>query len=308
MKPICFIGVDAGGTSTTISAFLEDGKVIDEVKVGTGSPAVNYQVALENIENGLDLLYHQVNSTHEVAFIQLGISGLQSLTNVKALEDGFKEKYHTLVSIASDAEIALYSVIKDEKINGIVVLAGTGSAVFGKNNDKKLIIGGWGHLLTEQGSAYTLVRNACLKAINHFEKNGINSNFDQKLLKFLDFTSVFDFKPFFYQSHKNDIAKHAAFIKNEALKGDLEAIKLLEESGHFLADQVINLVNGLKFQEEVVLGLRGGFFKDASFIIKAMFDKLKVNKINFIYDETNEEPIIGAYYLAKIKYKGFSDV
>lgn len=303
MKSKCFICVDAGGTKTKIVVFSLEGKIIYDAIFGPGSPAVAKKQAFVNIEKGLDEVIQKINPSYEVAFIQMGVSGLGTVQNVSELETKYFKKYQVLVSIVNDAIIALYSIIQNKYQSGILVLAGTGSAVYGIKDGKTLLIGGWGHLLNEQGSAYALVRNTTLNAIDHFEKGLSFTPFEQKFMQYLGLKDIYGFKPFFYQNQKEDIAKHAVYIKGEAIKGDPYAISILEESGRFLADQVINLVKGLKLDSDAILGLRGGFFTDGDIIIKAMLKRLKNEKIKFILELKDVPPVIGAYYLALKHYQ-----
>ena len=56
----CFIGVDAGGTKTTIQAFTLNQQVITSIQLGVGSFANSLKEALHNIENGVRIVYNDV--------------------------------------------------------------------------------------------------------------------------------------------------------------------------------------------------------------------------------------------------------
>ena len=61
--PVCFIGVDAGGTKTTVEAFTLDRQVITSIQLGVGSFANSLKEALHNIENGVRIVYSDVKTS-----------------------------------------------------------------------------------------------------------------------------------------------------------------------------------------------------------------------------------------------------
>ena len=71
------IGVDAGGSSTKLALFLEDGTIVKKLKAKAGSSA-SVKSALENVEEGVLKLYEEVKDDYDLRYIVLGLSGLKA--------------------------------------------------------------------------------------------------------------------------------------------------------------------------------------------------------------------------------------
>ncbi|HHU24853.1 MAG: BadF/BadG/BcrA/BcrD ATPase family protein [Bacilli bacterium] len=300
----CFIGVDAGGTKTTIQAFTLNQQVITSIQLGVGSFANSLKEALHNIENGVRIVYNDVKNDYHVSYIVIGVSGLGAYSEVEKLHKEYEQQFNCPVEITSDTRVALYSITKGETSSGIIVLAGTGVAIFGQKGNQTQMIGGWGYLLHERGSAYAVVRNIILSAISHYEKGKPFTELEIALLNEMGVTQVADVKPLFYQqNHKEKIAQHAKFIKERAHQGDLQAVEELKQAGRDLAEQVHDCVNLLKLEPGTLLGHRGGFFTDGELIFQGFNEYLMKHDLHFTIVKPEANPIIGAYYLALEGYQ-----
>ena len=56
--------------------------------------------------------------------------------------------------------------------DGIVAIAGTGSIVYVRAGDVSHTVGGWGHLLSDEGSGYDMGRRALVAALRAFDRRG----------------------------------------------------------------------------------------------------------------------------------------
>jgi len=298
------IGIDAGGTKTLGVLFDSSGKEIVRFENGVGSPAVDKVKSLQNVEAVIGHLFNKLVSKDKLAIIQIGMSGMGilSLEEKQTFIESLEKTYKAKVSLENDAVIGLYSIIKDNYAEGVLVLSGTGSAVFGKNKDNQTMLsGGWGHLLNEQGSAFSIVSNAVLKIIADFEKNKELSTFQKKFLENFGIKDCFDIKKIWYHKSKNELAAYARFINEQALIKDEEALSLLKESGRSLGQYVLNLSKKLKLSDNFIVGFRGGFVNNAFGIKDAFVNYLKEHALKVVYETEEAEPIIGTFYLALTK-------
>jgi len=295
------IGIDAGGTSTKGVAYSVDGLVISSSIEACGSPAVEKEkVIWHHIQNVIDDLINKIDSKkYTLDFIQMGLSAFSIIDNVEEMEELFTKKYHVAVSIKSDTLIALYSVLKNEFENGVVILSGTGVAVYGKSNEDFALIGGWGHIIRELGSGYSTVLHTALSIIDAMESDAPLNSFQKNFLSYLKLCKIKDLKHLFYGYSKPDIAKHASFIKILAKTDDF-AYKLLYEEGKSLGAQAVKAVKKLKLDGNFVIGVRGGFIQNQNeALIEGITDVLKENKIENHLIVDDEEPIRGTYYMYK---------
>ena len=86
MKPY-FLCMESGGTKTLTCGIDLDGNIIYQYHNGVGSPAVDYELALKNIFEGIDNVYKALKENYELVFIQLGISGLGRIDDVESLKN-----------------------------------------------------------------------------------------------------------------------------------------------------------------------------------------------------------------------------
>jgi N-acetylglucosamine kinase-like BadF-type ATPase len=293
----CIIGVDAGGTKTQITAFTMDGQEIASGKYGVGSPAAIGNTALENIEKGLDDIYGKIQGRYEVSYIQMGISGLGVVREVSTLEKQLSAKYNAPVSMENDAVIALYSIIKNNYKQGILVLAGTGSSTLGVAEGKTMLVGGWGHLLGEKGSAFAVVQQATLNIISKTENKRDLSEFDKVFMKALNIEATSGFKQVFYQNTKDKVASYAHFINDMATTGDPDARQLLVDSGLWLASYVKSPFALLPFKGSVAIGFQGSFVCKALYVKETLLENLKRSGLDVTEVVSDSEPVVGAYYL-----------
>lgn len=302
--PVCFIGVDAGGTKTTVEAFTLDRQVITSIQLGVGSFANSLKEALHNIENGVRIVYSDVKNEYTVGYIVIGVSGLGAYSEVEKMHKEFEIQFNCPVEITSDTRVALYSITKGETSDGIIAVAGTGVAVFGQKGNQTQLIGGWGYLLHERGSAYAVVRNIILSAIKHYEKGQPLTELELALLKEMGVSRLVEVKPIFYQqNHKEKIAGYARFVKEMAHRGNLQAIEELKQAGRDLAEQVHDCQNLLQLEPGTLLGHRGGFFTDAEYIFQGFNEYLTAHGLHFKIVEPEANPIMGTFYLAWEGYK-----
>lgn len=295
------IGIDAGGTSSKGIAILEDGNVLCKSISGGGSLAVlDEDTIWRHIESVIDDIINQVDSNiYVLDFIQMGLSAFSIIDDVRKKEEYFMTKYKVEVSIKSDTLIALYSVLKDKFTNGVVAVSGTGVAVYGKHNDDFCLIGGWGHIIRELGSAYSLVLHLALKIIDNMETNTPLSEFEASFLEYLKSKNIVDLKHLFYGYSKSEIAEMAIYIKEQSSKYS-DAYNLLFDEGKMLGMQIVKAVKKIKLEDSFIIGLRGGFVqKSADVIVEGIKEILKKHSLDKYLVIDSEEPIYGTYYLYK---------
>lgn len=295
------ICVDAGGTSCKAAIFQKNGQILAKGFGKSGSPAVSTNWYI-HIDDAISNALSKINRNNfEIAFIQIGASGISALNSHQEIDLYFIDKYNCPCNITSDTLTALYSVLDENEQEGIVVISGTGVGIFGKNKDSKtMLIGGWGHLIREYGSAYSIVHIFCINLVNHYEETGELSVLEKLFLEKCGFTKVRDLNHLFYQKNKDEIASLSVFFKEEANKGNLDAIDLLKEQGYLLGRQVKNLMRFLNLPNKTKIGLRGGFLEiDGKYIIIGIKEYFKENNIELSFEKETKDQLVGVYQLAR---------
>lgn len=298
------IGVDAGGSSTKLALFLEDGTIVKKLKAKAGSSA-SVKSALENVEEGVLKLYEEVKDDYDLRYIVLGLSGLKanSKDSLEKLVSNLKAKTNLDVSLNPDTLLALYSFLKDEHEEGIVVISGTGHASFGLNEEgKSMMIGGWGYMIYEIGSAFSAVQDLIIKSVRHYEEGTVYP-LAQSLIKAIGLSTIDDLRVFMYHNDKKEIASYAYLITDGAKAGDKLALEILDDASKGIIRSIKLLVKHLELKETAILGFTGEYIKNSKILQELVLEKLQKEKIKLKYLEGSIDPICGAYYLAKQKGK-----
>jgi len=294
------IAIDAGGTKTKCSLIDHKKEVVYSMIGGSGSPAVDPK-ALDTIYNCIKEVYDLYCDKYNIKAIIMGVSGIFTVENRQEYVDTVASDFNTTAILESDALLALYSIVQDKYDEGLLVLAGTGTAIMGINKDKSFLASGWGQLLTERGSAYACVKDYVCQMINEYEMNGLISPFGRKLMNHLGYDDLQEFKKLFYRNTKDQVAQSSKFFYEEAEKGDLEAQQWLYHNGELLAKDSLAAIKHLKMNGNVVIGFRGGFASNVHYVQEGVLDTLVKKGINPTVVKGDKDPIYGAYYMAKRK-------
>lgn len=294
------IAIDAGGTKTKCALIDHKKDIVYSIVGGSGSPAVDPK-ALDTIYNCIKEVYDLYCDKYNIKAIVMGVSGIFTVENRQAYVDKIESDFNTIAILESDALLALHSIVQDKHDEGLLVLAGTGTAIMGINKDKSFLASGWGQLLTERGSAYACVKDYVCQMINDYELNGSISMFGQKLMKHLGYDDLQEFKKLFYRNTKDQVAQSSKFFYDEAEKGDLEAQQWLYYNGELLAKDSLAAIKHLKMSKNVVIGFRGGFASNVHYVQEGVIDTLEKKGINPVVVKGDKDPIYGAYYMAKRK-------
>lgn len=291
-----YLCVDAGGTKSLVGAFTVDGRLLAKTTGKSGSPAVTYEKWYQNIDEALNEIIQKNKDKWNLLAVGMGISGLSVINDIKEFEKYFEEKYQTKCWITSDVKSALYSLLNNQYDNGIIVIAGTGVAIYGKNQANEKMLGGWGHLLRERGSAYGAVHDFCVQMIDHYEEGQPLTNLEQAFLNSINLKDIRQLNHLFYQHSKDEIAKLSQFFKLEASKGSQEAINLLIKEGEKLAKQTIDTMKALNLTSPAIIGLTGGFIENDGKLIIDGFKKYMAkynNELN--YNQATLDQLKGVY-------------
>ena len=156
MNEPLFMGIDGGGSKLRITITDADLRSLASIERGPANPSVIGH------DNARTLIRHEIADAlrqarlqpQEIAAAAIGIAGASNLHSedwlLETVEPALPD---ALIVPSSDLEIALVGSLGQRQ--GILLLAGTGSAVFGvAPGGRRLQIGGWGYLLGDEGSGY----------------------------------------------------------------------------------------------------------------------------------------------------------
>jgi len=261
-----YVGIDGGGGSTRFAIINEDNKVIGQLTLEKG---INYHLygiesVYETIKEGINKLLEKVDvNLKDVKGIGASVSGVDS-SRPKDVEI-FKNIFSKIanfekMAISNDAIGALWGATEDG--NGIILINGTGSIIYGKNGDRIERFGGWGYLLDDEGGGYWIATEG-IKKILHFRDGLIEKpSFYDEILKYFNIDDPSSFVYIYYQEFsKRRIAGAAKIVIDAASKGDKVAIEIIERGLRWCTKGIKLLAQRLDMIEKPTITYSGGLFK-----------------------------------------------
>jgi len=143
-----------------------------------------------------------------------------------------------LLRVGNDAEVALAGALRSEE--GYLLIAGTGSIAVARTRTGVLYrVGGWGHWLGDEGSAFWLALEAIKRGLHAFEGRAEPSGLLAAALDFFGLEDAQQLIPLFYgRFDKSAIALFAGEVEKHRQAGDSLAVALFEEAAAQLAGMV----------------------------------------------------------------------
>ena len=154
------VGIDGGGTKTKCVFADESGKPVLEL---SGGPAnflsIGNDKAAANIVSLVKSGLSKLDASFEnILIIMAGISGAGRKLHAEMLMEALLKRLpegFTNIFVESDARAALEGALGGEP--GAVLIAGTGSVIFGKDKAGRLHrAGGFGRVIGDEGSGYSI--------------------------------------------------------------------------------------------------------------------------------------------------------
>lgn len=269
------LGVDGGGTKTTC-VLLDKGK--KELGRGSGGPSNHQNVGVErtkeSIQQAIQGALAMANLPLDtVGAICLGMAGADRPQDEAVICDIVRQIHrfpHILVY--NDAVAALVGGIG--KLEGIVIIAGTGSIAYGVNaRGEERRAGGWGYLLGDEGSGYAIGLAALRAAVRAYDGRGASTCLGERLLAHMGLPRVEDLFSLLYLKGfgVDDIANLAPIVTDAAREGDAVAVGILSEAGQELGLAANAVVRGLGMEDEdFEVVLVGGVFKSGPVLLEAL--------------------------------------
>lgn len=305
-KKIFYLGIDGGASKSTAILVNEKGKMLGERK---GGP-LNYEnIGKERTKRNLRLLLIPLlkkahgGKIHSV----LGLAGLNSRSD----QDIYTKivlsilPKESICEMVNDAKIALESSCLGEK-HRILVIAGTGSSIYGESGKKTAKSSGNGFILTDQGSAYDSGLKAMKMAVKSWDKRCKETLLEKLVIKKAGVKSMEDF---ILQMHdlfrdqsenmKSYIASFSLVIDSALKKNDWAARRIQKETVDELVLGVCAVGNRLSLKhKEFCLGFMGSQWKMPG-LQRDFKRKIKKHFPNVWFSDKNESAAWGAVRMAQ---------
>jgi N-acetylglucosamine kinase-like BadF-type ATPase len=288
------VGLDAGGSKTRLLAECEGcSKQIDR-----HGPAANpQQGGVDESAHTLATLVRETIQPHRPIgrlSICAGVAGAGRTDEQEALASRLRR------GLADDAEAVCVEVVHDACIaldaafgseSGLVIIAGTGSVVFGRAKDGTTRrVGGWGYLLGDAGSGYAVGR-AGLQAVAAAFDGGMDTSIRTRVG---DQYGIDKREALIRKVYQDEFAVQnvAPLVIEAAADGDSIASDILTSQAADLVQQVEWLLNGVNaFAPRIAL--LGGMFRNDPYT-QVLRRTLRDRIPNWSIEVLRPEPVVGA--------------
>jgi N-acetylmuramic acid 6-phosphate etherase len=268
------LGIEGGGTKTTWALFNHEGKVLAQGATGPGNTLLLNDAALEK-------LFRDIRRAAGASVEAIGgaFAGCQLAAEKTRVERAVRRVWPQAktIRIMEDTRSVLAAAFGDGP--GIGVIAGTGSNVAGQKsaNDPIEKAGGWGHLFSDEGSAYDVARRGLQRAFDTFNRESKVSPLAQEFLTTAGKSSMEELVPFLLQDiSKTTVAGWARCVFAAAQKKDKDADGVLDFGVTLLAQNAAVIARRLKLKAPPI-ALIGGVFENQPDYVKRFQRALKKN-------------------------------
>lgn len=294
------IGIDGGGTRTRAVVVDESGTVIG---LGLSGPsdfdAVGYETAKTNLHSAIREAAQ--NRLAEITSIHLGIAGVVSEKDnqiISSMLEGLEFSTTITITISHDCRTALAGAIG--KKQGLVLISGTGSAVFGRNaQGDEILSGGWGYLFADVGSGYYLGHQALSAVLNAYDGLGEPTALTLPVMESLQINDIMEVMHRIYHPRIDTSAIAAlAPIVTKLAETDKVAMKIIKNGCKGLAGVVAAAAKKLKFEGDFHIVAVGGLATSQSVFSEILFQELTEAFPTAILSKPMASPLTGAVVVA----------
>ena len=294
------LGIDAGGTKTVCQLANARGEVLTEARGG----GANLQAVGElEVEKVLHEVMEEAIGDRDIvpAAICLGIAGVDREEDARVIGGimrriGYKAK--TLV--VNDALVALEAGAPDQP--GVVVIAGTGSIAYGRNDRNQAArAGGWGYVLGDEGSGYWIGRAALRAVLREADRRGPETALTGLLLKFYGVAKAQDLIHQVYHGtlRPSAIAALAKCVQSAFTDGDSVAIGILRSAADELESCALSVARRIEIVgSEFPFVLAGGMLRAVPWLQDELSRRLPQAAPHSRTIILDVEPALGAVRLA----------
>jgi N-acetylglucosamine kinase-like BadF-type ATPase len=298
------IGFDCGATKSECAAANIIGNILHSITGGSANfLVIGAAEASENILSLIEGCKAKLKFKYdEIKCIVIGAAGAgreedaeklrSSLLNL-ASEKGIQLKS---VTVMSDAQIALEGAFPSKP--GSILIAGTGSIIYGKDKDGKIYrTGGFGRIIGDEGSGYSIGRKALHYVAKYYDGSGERSEIINLIADKHNIKSPEELIKKVYKENF-DVASVAELVLDSTSKGDITAIAILEEETDELIQQLKALMKKMNV-DELNVSFAGSLVVNKNVYSDMLTEKIKFYLPSLSIVTPEYSPLEGAIHIAR---------
>ncbi|MGH7186999.1 MAG: N-acetylglucosamine kinase, partial [Pseudomonadota bacterium] len=258
----CYLGFDGGGTKTECVALDESGALIGAGHAGPSNPLrIGFELALDALlaasGEAVKMLHGDRSAVRAAC---AGLAGSSQPAVAKEMRERLAQAFPKAhIRVCTDLGIALEAAGEGPVV---VLIAGTGSAVIGRNRQGQVArAGGYGPQIGDEGSAYDVGRRAVAAALRARDAVGPATTLTDKILPALACPSWEELAARIAEKPDAVFPQLVPLVVESAGAGDAVASALLIQAANDLASLAVSLIRCLDLLgDHFLLAKWGGVF------------------------------------------------
>lgn len=298
------IGVDCGGTKTEAVAYNLEDKELGRGLSSSSNLIIDFYVAANNIVDAITKCKDNIKNkgiAGKCLGIYLGIAGIEVFNNKERIESELNKGIHCPIRTFHDSELAHAGIFEGK--DGIITISGTGSVSYGLYKGKSARVGGWGHVLGDEGSGYDIALTAFKQIALEFDLGEKQSLFSQAILNRFNMKNANNIKELIYSATKGEISSYALIIDNLANESNKDAVEILKAAGKKLAVMTERVYNKLDIDDKFDIGIWGSILLKTRIVHDEFIACVKQNLPGSTILAAKSSATEGACYLHRKEYR-----
>jgi len=305
------LGIDAGGTKTVCLLADERGAIVSDAR----GPGANLHAAGElAVEKVLHEVMEEAIGDRTIDgrpivpdAICLGVAGVDRADEAQVVRAIMRRiGYKSRILVVNDALIALVAGARDE--SGVLINAGTGSIVYGRNAAGEAArAGGWGHMIGDEGSGYWIGREALAAVMRGADGRGPETALAAEILGHFGVDDVSRLPRIVYDREmpRMSVAALGPIVQAVASDGDAVATRILERAAEELVLAARSVTTRLQMRGDAfTFFLSGGVFRVVPWLADELTRRLVEVAPRSQVQILQDEPAVGAVWLAIAEARG----
>lgn len=231
-----YLGLDGGGTNTTVVATDAAGRELARVRGGAGivnpaDPGARAGTLAELARRTLEA----AGAAAPAAALCCALAGAGREAERRAIRDALaRHAVAREIRVVGDIEAAFHDAFAAGP--GLLIIAGTGSIAWGRAEDGRTArVGGWGHVLGDEGSGYAVGLAALRAVVRAHDGRAPGTALREPVLRHAGVDAPEGLIAWAAAATKADIAALTPHVATTAAAGDAVAAGILRAAAEELA-------------------------------------------------------------------------
>jgi N-acetylglucosamine kinase-like BadF-type ATPase len=303
-----FLGVDGGGTKTAYAVIDARGRIrAQHVGPSVSHLAAGFSHAQEVMSDGIKTVLVQAELTP--ADLTYAFLGLPSYGEDSSAVDRINALPGSILNSGRyrcDSDMLCSWAGALACIDGISVIAGTGSMAYGEYRGRTARSGGWGEIIGDEGSAYWIAREGMNLFSRMSDGRAARGPLYDLVRERLEISMDLDLCARVYGVEVNTrsaFAQFAPLVHDAARLGDLQAASIFHRAAAELVGCVLATRRALQVPEDVRIPVShtGSVLEGATILLDAFKRGVAAAPLPLEYRAPKHSPVIGAaLYAARL--------